>query len=97
MEKPTRPPEEPQVERFRRLIEQAYLDAPTGCGGSFGELLCHEIHSVGCTFIDLAKKWGVSLPTLGELIHDHCKRLEPDPDLGGVDSERKSQYNGFRS
>lgn len=71
--------EEPRVERLRRLIGEAYLGAPTGCGGSFGELLCYELHSEGCTFIELAKKWGVSLPTLGELIYDHCKRLESEP------------------
>ncbi len=73
--------EEPHVERVRRLIEEHYLEHPTGCGGSFGEILCFEIHSAGLTFIDLAKKWGVSLPMLGELVWDHCKRLEPDPQV----------------
>lgn len=79
---------EPRVERLRRLIEESYLEHPTGCGGSFGEILCWEIHTNGKTFIRLAQKWGVSLPTLGELIWDHCKRLEDDPvvqhDKGGV-------------
>jgi hypothetical protein len=73
------PLEEPRIERLRRLIEEHYANRPTGCGGSFGEILCFEIHSSGLAFIDLAEKWGVSLPTLGELIFDHCKRLEPDP------------------
>lgn len=63
---------------LRRLIEEQYIDSPTGCGGSFGELLCYEIHS-GLHFIALAEKWGISLPTLGELIWDHCKRLEKLP------------------
>ena len=69
----------PHLERIRNLIEIAYVDHPTGCGGSFGEILCWEIHSNGMTFIRLAKRWGISLPTLGELIWDHCKRLEEEP------------------
>lgn len=71
--------EEPRIERLRRLIEDQYDQQPTGCGTSFGEILCWEIHSNGMTFVWLAKKWGVSLPTLGELICDHCKQLEADP------------------
>lgn len=71
--------DEPYIERLRRLIEEQYLSNPTGCGGSFGELVCYEIHNGGLTFIRLAEKWGLSLPTLGELIHDHCKRLQDDP------------------
>src|SRR5581483_7713431 len=31
--------------RLRRLIEEQYENRPTGCGASFGELLCWEIHS----------------------------------------------------
>lgn len=64
---------------LRRLIEGQYEVSPTGCGGSFGEILCWEIHENGLTFMWLAEKWGVSLPTLGELIWDHCKRLEQLP------------------
>ncbi len=64
---------------LRERIEDAYHHHPTGCGGSFGEILCWEIHTNGLTFIWLAEKWGVSLPTLGELIWDHCKRLEELP------------------
>lgn len=71
--------EEPYIEFLRRTIEEQYQSAPTGCGGSFGEILCYEIHTGGLTFIWLARKWGISLPTLGELIHDHCKRLEELP------------------
>lgn len=73
--------EESHLVRLRRLIEDAYLPNPTGCGESFGELLCWEIHTNGQTFVLLAEKWGVSLPTLGELIWDHCKRLEKDPNV----------------
>lgn len=68
--------EESHLEVLRRMIEEQYLDHPTGCGGSFGEILCYEIHEAGLTFVWLAEKWGVSLPTLGELVWDHCKRLE---------------------
>lgn len=72
-------PEVPFIEYTRLAIEEQYREHPTGCGGSFGELLCYEIHSRGLTFVELAAKWGISLPTLGELIHDHCKRMEPAP------------------
>jgi len=30
----------------------------------------------GLTFKELAQKWGVSVSFLGELIADHCKKLE---------------------
>lgn len=76
-----RVPEEGNLELLRRRIEESYLEHPTGCGGSFGEILCHEIHTQGLTFSWLAQKWGLSLPTLGELIWDHCKRLEPLPEV----------------
>ena len=66
-----------RIERLRLLIEDEYQGHP--CGGSFGEILCWEIHSNGLTFVRLAEKWGVSLSTLGELVYDHCKRLEDDP------------------
>lgn len=71
--------ETPHLERLRQVIEDQYDARPTGCGTSFGELLCWEIHTNGLTFIWLAEKWGVSLPVLGELIWDHCKRLEQEP------------------
>lgn len=73
--------EESYIEHLRQLIEDQYRDHPTGCGGSFGELLCHEIHNCGLTFNWLAIKWGISLPTLGELIYDHCKRLQKLPQI----------------
>jgi len=71
--------EETYQSQVRASIEQQYINNPTGCGNSFGEILCWEIHTNGMTFEWLARKWGVSLPTLGELIWDHCKRLEPPP------------------
>ena len=70
---------ETHLGRFRHLIVLQYEDHPTGCGGSFGEILCWEIHENGQTFEWLARKWGVSLPTLGDLIADHCRRLELEP------------------
>jgi len=73
--------EESRIESFRRRIEEQYRDHPTGAGGSFGELLCYEIHENGLTFCWLAEKWGVSLPTLGDLIADHCRRLESLPEV----------------
>lgn len=69
------------IEQIRTSIEEAYADHPTGCGKSIGELLCYEIHENGLTFEWLAQKWNISLPTLGELIWDHCKRLEELPSV----------------
>ena len=67
-------------ELCRRRVE---LHGDTGCGGSFGELLCHDIHTTdgetygGHDFRALAEMWGVSLPILGLLIADHCQKLAP--------------------
>jgi len=71
--------EEDYISRLRREIIEQYNEYPTGCGGSFGEILCYEIHVNGFTFIWLAEKWGISLPTLGMLIADHCNRLQELP------------------
>ena len=71
--------EETHLAYCRRYIEKAYIDNPTYCGACFGELLCWELHTNGETFTSLAEKWGISLSVLGELIWDHCKRLEPLP------------------
>ena len=73
--------EEPYIERIRRLIIEQYIKNPTGCGDSFGEILCFEIHERGMTFEWLARKWGINLAVLGEIIWDHCKRLEADPSV----------------
>lgn len=69
---------EAYLDRLRQQIEDQYKKNPTGCGSSFGELLCYEIHTGGLTFLWLAEKWGISVTALGELIYDHCKRLEQD-------------------
>ena len=68
---------------FRTIIEERYKKNPTGCGNSFGEILCFEIHHGsdgeyvgGLTFLWLAEKWKISVTFLGELISDHCERLE---------------------
>ena len=60
-----------------------YQGLPKGTQGDFAELLCYEIHhgsdgehTGGLTFNWLAKKWHISVSMLGELIADHCGRLE---------------------
>ncbi len=73
-----------RLERLRDLITDQYRAHPTGCGGSFDELLCFELHhggpeGTGLTFNWLAQKWGISLSVLGQLIHDHCIGLEELP------------------
>ena len=67
---------------FRDEIEERYEDTPTGCGGSFDEILCYEIHhgsdgehEGGLTFRWLASKWRITTIFLGELIRDHCFAL----------------------
>lgn len=32
------------IEKFRGHIEKIYSHHPTGCGGSFDEILCYEFH-----------------------------------------------------
>ena len=71
--------EEDRISRYRRKIEEQYEDHPTGCGGSFGEILCYELHVGNLTFIELSRKWDISLPSLGELIYDHCCQLQEEP------------------
>jgi hypothetical protein len=80
------------LELFRDSIEQRYskIELSSGCvGGCFGSILCSELHhgdkndcndhcaGHGLHFSALAKKWGISVTYLGELIYDHCRRLEP--------------------
>jgi hypothetical protein len=75
-----------KIKKFRRDIENTYDKAPTGCGSSLGEILCYEIHSqpvnprlpgdYGLTFKELAAKWGITVSFLGEVIADHCRKLE---------------------
>jgi hypothetical protein len=42
--------EESHLVYLRRRIEEQYKGKPTGCGGTFGELLCYEMHENGLTF-----------------------------------------------
>lgn len=67
------------IDNLRESITFQYLKCPTGCGGSFGEILCYEIHTGNLTFLQLADKWGITVTAIGELIYDHCKRLEELP------------------
>lgn len=77
--------EEPFLESLRRRVEEQYRDrrlASGVLGGCFGSILCHELHAggpqgIGLHFSALAAKWGIPVSVLGELICDHCKRLEP--------------------
>ncbi len=71
--------EEPYIEYLRREIVEQYKEHPTGCGGSFGEILCWELHTNQTTFKGLAEKWGLPLSTIGELVKDHCDRLQELP------------------
>lgn len=83
-----------RTKKFRNHIEEIYHNGNVNTnGGSFGEILCYEIHSqpvngrmytktctdgfsTGLTFKELAQKWGISTSFLGELIADHCRKLE---------------------
>ena len=62
----------------KRRIEQ---HGETGCGHSFSELLCHDLHTTdgetygGHDFVALAERWGVAVEVLGLLIADHCYGL----------------------
>jgi len=83
-----------KIKQFRKHIEKIYHKGNVNTnGGSFGEILCYELHSqpinprmniktssdgfsTGLTFKELAQKWGISVAFLGELITDHCNKLE---------------------
>lgn len=75
--------EESFIESCRRRVEEQYAQTRLGSGsvgGCFGSILCHELHhggnGQGLHFSSLAEKWGIPVSILGELIWDHCKRLE---------------------
>ena len=34
-----------KIKKFRNHIEKIYKYCPTNCGGSFGEILCYELHT----------------------------------------------------
>ena len=76
-----------KIKAYREYIEYAYQNQQFGFSGGFDEILCYELHSnpvnprleigeKGLTFKELAQKWGISMSFLGELIADHCKKLE---------------------
>jgi hypothetical protein len=67
---------ESHLEILRRTIQQQYEAQPTSCGGVLGNYFATN----GLSFVWLAEKWGWGL-TLGELIWDHCKRLEKEPSV----------------
>jgi len=69
------------IDKCREIITEQYKNNPTGCGFSFDEILCYEIHENGLTFRWLAEKWNITLDFLGELIYDHCKRLNSLPEV----------------
>lgn len=74
--------DQPFIESLRQRVEDQYSLHRTGCGASFGEILCHELHHGGANkegldFISLAHKWNIPVSVLGRLIADHCDRLEP--------------------
>jgi len=75
------PHEESFLESSRRRVEEQYDGVRRGrkkVGGCFGTILCRELHNGhGLHFTALAEKWGIPVSLLGELIWDHCKRLEP--------------------
>lgn len=88
--------EESNIECLRRHIEEQYQGIILNVGyshGDFDQILCYEIHRgddtvfAGLTFDRLAKKWGISVTTLGELIYDHCKRLEHLPKVTHINVE----------
>ena len=71
------------IEMTREWIVREYSNEynehqglPMGTRGDFAELLCYEIHNNGQTFCWLARKWHISVSMLGELIADHCRKLE---------------------
>lgn len=76
--------EESFLETLRREVEEEYchIELSSGSvGGCFGSILCSELHHGGPSggglhFKALAAKWGIPVSVLGELIWDHCKRLE---------------------
>lgn len=61
------------IETARKWLVRAYGTSETG--DDFGSLLCHELHVNQLDFRRLAAKWHITLPHLGELIEDHCRRL----------------------
>jgi len=78
-----------KIAEFRSLVEETCANGQhTNNTGSFGEILCHELHGMpvnprmtqktanngyatGLTFKQIARKWGISPTTLGDLIAEY--------------------------
>jgi hypothetical protein len=70
------------IQALRDRIEREYANvelASGTVGGTFGEILCHEIHrggdGHGLHFVALAEKWRITVSQLGRVIADHCDKL----------------------
>jgi hypothetical protein len=87
--------EESFIEACRREVERQYASTELGSGavgGCFGSILCSELHhggplGRGIDFASLARKWGIPVTVLGDLIADHCRRLEPTIRVRFAESE----------
>ena len=80
------------IKKFRNHIQKTYISCDSSYAGFDEilcyELHSQPINPrmriktindgfhTGLTFKELAVKWGISISFLGELILDHCKRLE---------------------
>ena len=76
-----------RIHEFRQRVIDAYQPTGLNCVGDFGQILCYAIHEdpansrmasgdKGHTFKELAALWGISVTFLGEVIADHCAKLE---------------------
>ena len=73
-----------RINEFREYIMLEYRR-----GSDFGETLCYELHVKDTTFVELARKWKISCSFLGEVIADHCRRME------GYQGILPAHYHGF--
>ena len=80
------------IENFRKQLQKSYVNAGSEYTGFDEilcyELHSQPINprmrvktmndgfETGLTFKELAKKWGISVSFLGELIANHCERLK---------------------
>lgn len=81
-----------KINEFREEVRQAYITAEcpyTDFGEllcyelhsqpvnpRMGVQTSNSGHCTGLTFKELAAKWGISVTFLGQVIADHCKKLE---------------------
>jgi len=81
-----------KIERFREQIQKTYRNSDCSycdfgellCFEFHDQPInprmrvktCNDGFETGLTFKELAAKWGISVTFLGELIADHCKKLE---------------------